>query len=158
MITKSSILIEYKDKSKLTESIYKFVNALDIDFSMLKYDYFDVNEYKKNITYDTSFIDKDAEYIELLAKIDFSYEVDFGTSTTSIESKYLPSLTDFIAQSLSQQLNCNIITSFKPLSGDEFCPITYFSKGKEVINFTTFNSNCWDGVYWVKKRRQTNIR
>ncbi|MEL9975197.1 hypothetical protein J4W73_21925, partial [Escherichia coli] len=67
-------------------------------------------------------------------------------------------LTDFIAQSLSQQLNCNIITSFKPLSGDEFCPITYFSKGKEVINFTTFNSNCWDGVYWVKKRRQTNIR
>ena len=71
MITKSSILIEYKDKSKLTESIYKFVNALDIDFSILKYDYFDVNEYKKNITYDTSFIDKDAEYIELLAKIDF---------------------------------------------------------------------------------------
>ena len=101
---------------------------------------------------------KDAEYIELLAKIDFSYEVDFGTSTTSIESKYLPSLTDFIAQSLSQQLNCDIITSFKPLSGDEFCPITYFSKGKEVINFTTFNSNCWDGVCWVKKRRQTNIR
>ena len=29
---------------------------------------------------------------------------------------------------------------------------------KEVINFTTFNSNCWDGVCWVKKRRQTNIR
>lgn len=47
MITKSSILIEYKDKSKLTDSIYKFVNALDIDFSILKYDYFDVNEYKK---------------------------------------------------------------------------------------------------------------
>lgn len=86
----------------------------------------------KNITYDTSFIDKDAEYIELLAKIDFSYEVDFGTSTTSIESKYLPSLTDFIAQSLSQQLNCDIITSFKPLSGDEFCPITYFSKVKKL--------------------------
>ena len=41
-----------------------------------------------------------------VTKIDFSYEVDFGTSTTSIESKYLPSLTDFIAQSLSQQLNC----------------------------------------------------
>ncbi|BDD34544.1 hypothetical protein ESCOCK382M_21610 [Escherichia coli] len=48
MITKSSILIEYKDKSKLTDSIYKFVNALDIDFSILKYDYFDVNEYKKH--------------------------------------------------------------------------------------------------------------
>ncbi|OKU69989.1 hypothetical protein AWP48_28455 [Escherichia coli] len=47
MITKSSILIEYKDKSKLTDSIYKFVNALDIDFSILKYDYLDVNEYKK---------------------------------------------------------------------------------------------------------------
>ncbi len=47
MITKSSILIEYKDKIKLTDSIYKFVNALDIDFSILKYDYFDVNEYKK---------------------------------------------------------------------------------------------------------------
>ncbi len=47
MITKSSILIEYKVKSKLTDSIYKFVNALDIDFSILKYDYFDVNEYKK---------------------------------------------------------------------------------------------------------------
>ncbi len=47
MITKSSILIEYKDKSKLTDSFYKFVNALDIDFSILKYDYFDVNEYKK---------------------------------------------------------------------------------------------------------------
>lgn len=47
MITKSSILIEYKDKSKLTDSIYKFVNTLDIDFSILKYDYFDVNEYKK---------------------------------------------------------------------------------------------------------------
>ncbi|MGP0735985.1 hypothetical protein ACAG13_26310, partial [Escherichia coli] len=78
-ITKSSILREYKDKSKLTESIYKCVNALDIDFSILKYDYFDVNEYKKNLTYDTSFIDNDAEYIELLAKIDFSYEVDFGT-------------------------------------------------------------------------------
>ena len=43
MITKSSILIEYKDKSKLTDSIYKFVNALDIDFSILKYDYFDIN-------------------------------------------------------------------------------------------------------------------
>lgn len=28
MITKSSILIEYKDKSKLTDSIYKFVNAV----------------------------------------------------------------------------------------------------------------------------------
>lgn len=49
MITKSSILIEYKDKSKLTDSIYKFVNALDIDFSILKYDYFDVNEYKKTL-------------------------------------------------------------------------------------------------------------
>ena len=58
MITKSSILIEYKDKSKLTDSIYKFVNALDIDFSILKYDYFDVNEYKKNITYDTSLLTK----------------------------------------------------------------------------------------------------
>lgn len=49
MITKSSILIEYKDKSKLTDSIYKFVNALDIDFSILIYDYFDVNEYKKTL-------------------------------------------------------------------------------------------------------------
>ncbi|EEW0949793.1 hypothetical protein DAH34_21855 [Escherichia coli] len=49
MITKSSILIEYKDKSKLTDSIYKFVNALDIDFSILKYDHFDVNEYKKTL-------------------------------------------------------------------------------------------------------------
>lgn len=49
MITKSSILIEYKYKSKLTDSIYKFVNALDIDFSILKYDYFDVNEYKKTL-------------------------------------------------------------------------------------------------------------
>lgn len=49
MITKSSILIEYKDKSKLTDSIYRFVNALDIDFSILKYDYFDVNEYKKTL-------------------------------------------------------------------------------------------------------------
>ncbi|EFB2368958.1 hypothetical protein EI054_22795 [Escherichia coli] len=49
MITKSSILIEYKDKSKLTDSIYKFVNALDIDFSILKYDCFDVNEYKKTL-------------------------------------------------------------------------------------------------------------
>ena len=49
MITKSSILIEYKDKSKLTDSIYKFVNALDIDFSILKYDYFGVNEYKKTL-------------------------------------------------------------------------------------------------------------
>lgn len=49
MITKSSILIEYKDKSKLTDSIYKFVNALDIDFSILKYDYCDVNEYKKTL-------------------------------------------------------------------------------------------------------------
>ena len=34
---------------KLTDSIYKFVNALDIDFSILKYDYFDVNEYKKTL-------------------------------------------------------------------------------------------------------------
>ena len=49
MITKSSILIEYKDKSKLTDSIYKFVNALDIDFSILIYDYFDVKEYKKTL-------------------------------------------------------------------------------------------------------------
>lgn len=49
MITKSSILIEYKDKSKLTDSIYKFVNALDLDFSILKYDYFYVNEYKKTL-------------------------------------------------------------------------------------------------------------
>lgn len=47
MIIKLSIFIEYKDKSKLIDSIYKFVNVLDIDFLILKYDYFDVNEYKK---------------------------------------------------------------------------------------------------------------
>ena len=105
----------------------------------------------------TSFIDKDAEYIELLAKIDFSYEVDFWHINKSIESKVSSILTDFIAQSLSQQLNCDIITSFKPLSGDEFCLITYFSKGKEVINFTTFNSNCWDGVT-LGKKGGNNIR
>lgn len=158
MITKSSILIDYQDKNRLTDSIYKFANALDIDFFIIKYDYFDVNEYKKNINHGASFIDKDAQYIELLGRIDFCYEVDFGTSIRSIESKYFPSLIDFIAQSLSQQLSCDVITSFKPLSGDEYCPVTYFSKGKEVVNFTTFNSNCWDGVCWIKKRGQTNIR
>lgn len=155
MITKSCILIDYQDKKRLTESIYKFVSALDIDFSILEYDYFDVKEYK-NINCDASFVDPDIEYINLLEMIDFSYEVDFGTSITSIESNYFPSITDFVAQSLSQQLDCNVITSFKPLSGDEYCPVTYFSKGKEVFNFTTPNSNCWNGVLW-RKKRQANI-
>ena len=152
MITKSSLLVDYPDKNKLADAICKFTNVFDIDFSIIKYNYFDVDEYKKIINnYGSSFVDKDAQYIELLGKLNFYYEIDFGTSITSIESKYLPSLIDFIAQSLSQQLSCNVITSFKSLIGDEDCPVTYFSKGKEVINLTSSNLNCWDGVLWMKK-------
>lgn len=153
MITKSSMLVDYPDENKLADIICNFINAFDIDFSILRYDYFDVDEYKKIINYDLSFpfVDKDAQYIELLAHLNLCYEIDFGTSITSVESKYLPTLIDFIAQSLSQQLSCNVITSFKPLSGDEYYPATYFSKGKILVNFTSFNSNCWDGVLWVKK-------
>lgn len=78
------------------------------------------------------------------------YEVDFGTSANSTESNYLPSLVDLISQLLSRQLSCDVITSFKPLSDDEYCPVTYFSRGKELIDFTSLDSSCWNNVLWVK--------
>lgn len=80
----------------------------------------------------------------------FLYEIDFGTSMRSIESNYLPALTDLISQLLSERLSCSVVSSFKSLNGDESCPVTYFLNGKEVINFSSFKSICWDKVLWVK--------
>ncbi|WP_194205148.1 hypothetical protein [Superficieibacter sp. 1612_C1] len=150
MITKSSILTDFTDKNRLSESISNLLSVFDIDFTILNYDYFDVDGYKEFVRGGAISIEEDLRFIDLLSEIDFLYEIDFGTSLNSIESNYLPSLTDFISQSLSSQLSCNMITSFKPLSSDEYCPVTYFSKDKEIINFICFASDFWSNVSWVK--------
>ncbi|EDS4738595.1 hypothetical protein B0C58_004631 [Salmonella enterica subsp. enterica serovar Oranienburg] len=45
MITKSSILTDFADKNRLNETISKYLDVFDIDFNIIKYDYFDVNKY-----------------------------------------------------------------------------------------------------------------
>ncbi|ELY4104093.1 hypothetical protein ACX4EH_004187 [Cronobacter sakazakii] len=150
MITKSSVLTNYASKEHLNEIMSKLLSDFDIDFNIIDYDYFDVNDYKNYIEEKSINSDEDPRLIDTLSKVDFLYEIDFGTSVNSIESNYLPSLIDFISQVLSRQLSCDVLTSFKPLSSDEYCPVTYFSKGKEVINFTHPTSHCWKKVLWVK--------
>ncbi|MDV5354170.1 hypothetical protein QM201_04400 [Enterobacter asburiae] len=152
MITKSSILISYKNKEVLREKIANLLGATDVDFTIMEYDYFDVNEYKKRIEASSISPDENSKYIEILSNVVFIYEVDFGTSATSVESNYFPAYIDFISQVLSLQLQCDVLTSFKPLSGDEYCPVTYFSNGKEIVNFISDSSNFWAGVLWVKRQ------
>ena len=152
MITKSSILISYKNKEVLREKIANLLGATDVDFTIMEYDYFDVNEYKKRIEASSISPDENSKYIEILSNVFFIYEVDFGTSATSVESNYFPAYIDFISQVLSLQLQCDVLTSFKPLSGDEYCPVTYFSNGKEIVNFISDSSNFWAGVLWVKRQ------
>lgn len=151
MITKASILISYENKEILTEKISNLLGAADIDFTIMEYDYFDANEYKEYVEGRGISLDEESKYIEILSKVDFIYEVDFGTSVASIESNYLPAYIDFISQVLSLQLKCDVLTSFKPLSGDEYCPVSYFLDGKEIVSFISNSSNCWDGVLWIKK-------
>jgi len=152
VITKSSILISYKNKEVLREKIANLLGATDVDFTIMEYDYFDVNEYKKRIEASSISPDENSKYIEILSNVFFIYEVDFGTSATSVESNYFPAYIDFISQVLSLQLQCDVLTSFKPLSGDEYCPVTYFSNGKEIVNFISDSSNFWAGVLWVKRQ------
>lgn len=152
MITKSSILISYKNKEVLREKIANLLGATDVDFTIMEYDYFDVNEYKKRIEASSISPGENSKYIEILSNVFFIYEVDFGTSATSVESNYFPAYIDFISQVLSLQLQCDVLTSFKPLSGDEYCPVTYFSNGKEIVNFISDSSNFWAGVLWVKRQ------
>lgn len=152
MITKSSILISYKNKEVLREKISNLLGGNDVDFTIMEYNYFDVNEYKKRIEASSIIPDENPKYIEILSNVVFIYEVDFGASVTSVESNYFPAYIDFISQVLSLQLQCDVLTSFKPLRGDEYCPITYFSNGKEIVNFISDPSNCWAGVLWVKRQ------
>ncbi|MHA0916676.1 hypothetical protein ACR9H8_18300 [Kosakonia cowanii] len=152
MITKSSILISYKNEEVLRERIANLLGGADVDFTIMEYDYFDVNEYKKRIEASSISPDESSIYIEILSNVVFIYEVDFGTSVTSVESDYFPAYIDFISKVLSLQLRCDVLTSFKPLSGDEYCPVTYFSNGKEIVNLISDSSNCWAGVLWVKRQ------
>lgn len=152
MITKSSILISYKNIEVLRGKIASLLGWADVDFTIMEYNYFDVNEYKKRIEASRMSTNENSKYIEILSNVVFIYEVDFGTSVTSVESNYLPAYIDFISQVLSLQLQCDVLTSFKPLSGDEYCPVTYFSNGKEIVNFISDPSNCWAGVLWVKRQ------
>lgn len=150
MITKSNILIDYKNKSELEENLKKLLSCFDIDFSILDYDYFNIDEYKEYIKDKINYIHDDIRYIDTLSNIDFIYEINFGTSFSSIESSYLPVLTDFFARSLSFKLHCNAISGFNALKGEEGSPITYFSNGKEVISFADYDSSIWEKVTWIK--------
>lgn len=152
MITKSSILISYKNEEVLRERIANLLGGADVDFTIMEYDYFDVNEYKKRIEASSISPNENSIYIEILSNVVFIYEVDFGTSVTSVESDYFPAYIDFISKVLSLQLRCDVLTSFKPLSGDEYCPVTYFSNGREIVNLISDSSNCWAGVLWVKRQ------
>lgn len=149
MITKSSLLIDYPDERKIHTELVNLIGWADVNFNILRYDYFSIAEYNEYINSHDFHIDEDDRWVKLLGDVNFSYEVDFGTSTHSIESNYLPVLTDFISQLLSARLHCSIVSSFKSLSGDD-CPITYFFNGKEVINFSSVKSSCWNKVRWVK--------
>lgn len=136
----------------LRGKIANLLGGNDVDFTVMEYNYFDVNEYKKRIEASGISPDENSKYIEILSNVVFIYEVDFGTSVTSVEGNYFPAYIDFISQVLSLQLQCDVLTSFKPLSGDECCPVTYFSNRKEIVNLISDSSNCWAGVLWVKRQ------
>lgn len=150
MITKSNILIDFKNKSELEEELKKFISCFDIDFSVSDYDYFNIDEYKEYVKDKTSYVHDDLRFIDTLSNIDFLYEIELGTSLSSVESNYLPVLTDFIAQSLSATLHCNVISGFNSLNGEEGCPVTYFSNGNDIISFAGYDSPIWEKVVWVK--------
>lgn len=64
MITKSSILISYKNKEVLREKISNLLGGNDVDFTIMEYNYFDVNEYKKRIEASSIIPDENPKYIE----------------------------------------------------------------------------------------------
>lgn len=150
MITKSNILIDYKNKDELEESLKKLISCFDIDFTVSQYDYFNIEEYKEYVKGRINYVDEDIRFIDTLSSVDFVYEIELGTSLSSIESNYLPVLTDFIAQSLSLKLLCNAISGFNSLNGEEGCPVTYFSNGKGIVNFADYDLSIWEKVTWVK--------
>lgn len=150
MITKSNILIDYKSKSELEENLKKLTSCFDIDFSISEYDYFNIDEYKEYVKGKENYVHDDIRFIDILSDVDFLYEIELGTSLSSIESNYLPVLTDFIAQSLSFKLHCNAISGFNSLNGEEGCPVTYFSNGKDIISFADYDSSIWKKVTWIK--------
>ncbi|AYH07752.1 hypothetical protein C5E22_22305 [Pectobacterium parmentieri] len=150
MITKSGFLIDCPNKSHLHTELVKLIGWADIDFNILQYNYFSIDEYNDYIDKNNFKTDENLRWVELLKKIDFLYEVDFVTSLRSVESSYLPALTNLVSQILSQRLRCNVVSSFKPSSSDEDFPITHFSNGKEITDFSSFKTDCWNNVLWVK--------
>ncbi len=156
MVIKSNILVEYKNKSLITLKMNEFLNLFDIDFSVSDYDYFDINEYKFLSEEYKNIINDDHRLIDILSRVNFTYEIDIGTSYTSIESKYLPVITDYIAQKLSYELHCNVLTSFKSCKGDDDCYVSFFYCGKELIDLSSFDLSIWDNVKWSKHNVKLN--
>ncbi|MBD2806991.1 hypothetical protein ID855_20465 [Xenorhabdus sp. ZM] len=95
-------------------------------------------------------INDDERVIDILSRINFLYEVDLGASSTSVENRYLPAITDLLGQKISSELHCHIFIIFKSLKGDEDCYIYFFYDGKEIINFSYFYPTILNNVVWVK--------
>ncbi|EOD6329451.1 MULTISPECIES: hypothetical protein [Providencia] len=150
MVIKSNILVEYINKDKIFDTLNNYLCVFDLDFDISDYDYFDIEEYKLLAVKYKDVVKDDQRLIDIFSKVNFMYEVDIGTSLTSIESRYLPVITDFIAQKLSEKLHCNVLTSFKSFKGDDDCYVSFFCDGKEQVNLSSFDVSIWDEIEWSK--------
>lgn len=151
MITQVSFLIDSLEVNQLENFMSSRLKYFDIDFSISKYDYFDINEYKALISELSFSINENSRLVETLDNVDFSYEIELGTSISSLESKYLPCLNDYFAQSLSLEMQCHTLTFIRSINGDDNCPITHFFCGKESIDFSSSNNiEVWGKDTWIK--------
>ncbi|MEQ2025748.1 hypothetical protein ABLB84_08170 [Xenorhabdus szentirmaii] len=150
MITKSNLLIDHENETEISNVLSKYINCFDIDYNIYPYDYFDIDEYELLAEKFNDCIKDDERVIDIFSRINFLYEVDLGTSSTSIERLYLPAITDLLGQKISSELHCNVLTGFKALKGDEDCYMGFFYDGKEIINLSSFDPSIWNNVIWTK--------
>ncbi|OCG05716.1 hypothetical protein [Gilliamella sp. wkB112] len=152
MSTQVSFLIDNLEVNQLENFMNSRLKYFDIDFSISKYDYFDINEYKAFISCLSFPINENSSLFETLDNVDFAYEIELGASFFSLENNYLPCLNDYFAQSLSLERQCHTLTFInKSINGDDSYPITHFFCGKEIMDFSSFNNiEVWGKDRWIK--------
>lgn len=135
MSTQVSFLIDHLDVNQLENFMNSRLKYFDIDFSISKYDYFDINEYKAFISSLSFPINENSRLLETLDNVDFAYEIELGTSF-----------------SLSLERQCHTLTFInKSINGDDSYPITHFFCGKEIMDFSSFNNiEVWGKDRWIK--------
>ncbi|MBL6449948.1 hypothetical protein JMN32_26785 [Fulvivirga sp. 29W222] len=126
-----------------------------IDYDICDYDYFSLEDYEHAINISGIETDENLSYLNSLKEAVFLIEIDLGIELENNARDYLPSFTNFIAQSISKEFSCKSISHFKPLHLGEEVPISLFVNGVEELDFTITEPNGekhWRKVAWVKNK------